>query len=193
MNRFVANIFVVPIGIGSIVLFGLSSFDKKGNFSPFTNNNTFVEIISSYFIFSLTYFIADLILLLINFNPKAIIYIIHHFICIISVSMINFFYFDELAKYMLAYLIFEVSNPFLNLAIYFRKNKISNIFTKLNDYIFLITYTLCRVIFGTYLLFNVVPEIYKLVFPVNCLLILPIILQIIIFWWYYKIIVVLIK
>lgn len=187
MDSTFANFFIIPIGFGSAILFAISSYNSNGQFSPFTDNIIYNNPITYFLVFCLIYFVVDFQLMISRYRPKYNIYFFHHFICIVSILIVQLLHFD-FVKYVLAYLTYEISTPFLNFAIRNRKLGIFNFFSKLNNYLFFLTYTIFRVCFGTILMIKIIPLIYALNFPIKCLVIFPIALQSIIYWWYYRII-----
>jgi len=105
-------------------------------------------------------------------------YIFHHIIGIIAIIIALNDYSRD-AEFVIKYLTYEISTPLLNISLYYRDKGIKALYYNLG---FLITYTLSRIIYGTYLTYEVI--FYLDGSPVT---ILPLGLQMIIYWWYYKI------
>lgn len=192
MNSSVANLFLVPIGIGSAILFGLSSYAQDGSFLPFSNNISYDLYIRYFLMFSLFYFVADFILMVVRYRPKNNIYFVHHSVCILSIIM-SVFYFKSFIKYVLAFLTYELSTPLLHLSIQNRKKNLYNSYSRLVDVLFVVTYTIFRIGLGTVLSVKIIPLILRLDFPFNLLVVLPFVLQLMIYYWYYRILDVLFK
>lgn len=105
-------------------------------------------------------------------------YIFHHLIGIISIVIV----LDGNQKdreFVIKYLTYEISTPLLNLSLYYRDKGIQALWINLG---FLILYTISRIIYGTYLTYEVISYLDG-----SCLILLPLIMQGIIYWWYYKI------
>jgi hypothetical protein len=186
MNYIHANLFILPIGIGSSILFYLSAF-VNGRYHPFTNNGAYDTQITILLLISFLYFLLDFIFLVIRYQRKNRIYFLHHIIGIISIPLIYYRYY-YLVKYLLAYLTYEISTPFLHLSIYYHQLGSANVFTRIVDLIFFFTYTIIRIFFGTYLLIKIGPIILSIDGCMRYTIILPIVLQILNYGWYIKII-----
>src|SRR5205823_1622556 len=128
----------------------------------------------------------------IYYKPNYKIYFVHHTIGLMSIPIAYFFCFNMI-KYLLSYLMFELSTPFLNICLTNHRNKIVNRYTKIMDMLFFISYTIVRVIFGSYLLYKTTPLLYSMNPPYNYLIILPVTLQILIFYWYRILVLMLLK
>lgn len=182
MDTTLANCFLFPISFGSIILFNLSSYPNI-----WEDNFTYYIPIFFLLLTSFIYFVLDFILMIWYFKQQYLIYFIHHLLAIICIPVVWFKYY-YLIKYLLAYLFYELSTPFLNISINNRNNGINNFFSKTINIIFFFTYTIVRIIFGTFLLFITIPKIYQLEYPYNYFIFFPIILQLMVYLWYYKII-----
>jgi hypothetical protein len=186
MNSFESSLFLVPIGFGSSVILYLSAHTDN-NFSLFTDNNTYNYQIAELLLISFFYFVIDFFLMIKRYRPQNRIYFVHHILGTISILVVYFQHY-HLVKYLLAYLTFELSTPFLNIAIVNDRSHISNYFTMTIDVIFFLLFTTVRILFGTYLLYAVVPLMYSLEYPIYYLTLIPIILQNMNYWWYRKLI-----
>ena len=186
MDTFLSNCFLLPMGLGSAILMYVSAYDN-GVFSPFTDNKNYHKEISSLLLISFLYFVVDFALMISNYKSKHKIYFVHHIIGLVSVPVVYFFCFGMI-KFLLSYLMYELSTPFLNISITNYKNKITNCYTKFINLLFFLTYTIIRIIFGSYLLCETTSILYLMAPPYKYLIILPIVLQILIYYWYAKII-----
>jgi hypothetical protein len=189
MNTDKPNYSLFIIGIGSAILFHLSAYNGV-NYSPFTENNSYHLSIKSLLLFSFGYFVIDFLLMLFNYKPQYKIYIFHHMIGIGSI-IVGYFRCYHLIKYLIAYLTYELSTPFLHMAINNKKKGISNGHTKFIELCFFVSYTLVRIIFGTYLTYDLILVLLREddLF-LNFFIIPPIMLQVLIFYWYYRIIII---
>lgn len=188
MNSQCANFLLVPVGLGSSAILYLSSDEK----SLFIENGTYYPQISCMLLLSFIYFLIDFLLMLKKYESKNRMFLIHHLCGICSILLIYSKYYSYV-KYMLSFLTYELSTPLLNLSLKYRNQKISNWFTKTINMLFIITYTLVRIIFGSVMIWNIIPEILKLNYPVNLTLVLPLTVQILNYWWFMKIIKMLFK
>ena len=186
MDRSVTNRFIIPIGLGSSVALILSAFDGD-NFSLLKDNNTYHWLIAIICLISCMYFTIDFILMIILYKPSYNVYFIHHLIGIIGIYLVYMDYY-YLVKYLLAYLTYEVSTIFLNISAVYRRSNTINYFSRTSDLLFLITYTIIRILFGTYLLFDILILFSSFGTPTAYIVIIPLALQILNYWWYYKII-----
>jgi hypothetical protein len=186
MNRLQASLFVTPIGISSCTLFLLSAWRGEA-LLPFTDNSTYGPFIGFLLLTSFIYFLTDFIMMIRDHKPSYNIYYIHHMLGIISIPS-AYFYHYYMIKYILAYLMFELSTPYLNIAIYFHKNKLQGWLVVLNDIIFVTTYTCIRIIFGTYLTYSIVTLMASFRYPLYFAIILPLTLQTMNYYWYIRII-----
>jgi len=187
MNGRLANLFVTPMGIGSGILLYLSAYSDDSTFSLFTDNETYYKEIALLLLFSFAYFIIDLICMIIYYNPKDKVYFLHHGIGIVAIPIIYFEYY-YLVKFLLSYLTYELSTPFLNEAKINHHKGIDNLYSKTITYLFVITYTIIRICFGTFLLFKTIHLMIPVEYPTKCLIILPILLQLLNYKWFTKII-----
>ena len=142
------------------------------------------------FLFSLIYFIIDLYLMIKYHSPKYNIYFFHHGIGIISLLVAYGMDWDQ-SKYVMHYLTFELSTPCYNLLYALQKRGYTSedkIFY-LIQWIFVFTFTIVRVIFGTYTTFHLVQDIFANDMISNYYVILPISLQILMYYWFRSIII----
>ncbi|AUL79483.3 putative TLC domain-containing protein [Tupanvirus soda lake] len=186
MNTIVANMFLLPMGLGSGALLYLSSYDGE-TLSPFTDNKTYEMEISVLLLISFLYFAIDFWHMCKKYKPENKIYFVHHMLGIISIPVVYFGYYN-MVKYLLSYLTYELSTPFLSISSYFHHNKIINRFTKIVDIMFFIMFTIVRIVFGSFLLFQTAPIVYSLEAPTKYLAVFPFILQSMNYWWYIRII-----
>lgn len=187
MDRSVTNRFIIPIGLGSSILMLMSVYDADGNFSPLTDNGTYYLPITMVCLLSLVYFVTDFVMMIVFYKPGYNVYFMHHLIGIMGVSIVytNHYY---LIKYLLSYLTYEVSTIFLNISAIYRRNKIINFFSKMSDFLFVMSYTIIRILFGTYLLSDLCSFIILFGRPTAYIVIIPIALQMLNYYWFYKII-----
>lgn len=176
-----ANYFLFPMGIGSMILLYLSSTPQMWEDNGTYYFPTFVLLLISF-----VYFLADFVLMIYRFKEQYLIYFAHHMLGIICIPLVYFKYY-HLIKYLLAYLTYELSTPLLNICIDNHKNKINNWYSKMMVWLFFMIYTMVRIIFGTYLLFIVLPNLYQLSYPYCYLMFFPLTLQTMVYWWYYRI------
>lgn len=192
MDRSVTNRFIIPIGLGSTFLLLLSAYDANNNFSPMTDNGTYYFPISVICFLALIYFVTDFVLMIFYYKPQYKIYFFHHFMGIISIGIVfcgNYY----LVKYLLSYLTYEVSTIFLNISALYRRSGIINYYSKLSDFLFILMYTVIRILFGTYLLFHLSTVIISMGIYIAWVVVIPIALQVLNYWWYYKIIIMTIR
>ena len=187
MDRSVTNRFIIPIGFGSSLLLLLSAYDVDNNFSPMTDNGTYYVPICILCFLTLIYFVIDFILMIFYYKPQYKIYFFHHLIGIISICIVFYRHYYSV-KYLLSYLTYEISTIFLNISALYRRNGIINIYSRLSDFLFIFTYTLIRILFGTYLLFNLSTFIISMGIYIGWI-VMPVGLQLLNYWWYYKIII----
>lgn len=169
MNAILANSFMIPMGFGSAI-------------------SLFYPSISIWILYtSALYFIIDLFMMLVKYDPKNNIYFVHHGI---SLSGILFVYFNnfKFMKYLMAYTTFEISTIFLNISRILHKRNIGGKYKKMIDLLFVTSYSIVRILFGTFLLYKIIPEIYALKYPFSLLICFPILLQFMTYYWYIKII-----
>ena len=187
MNNLEATCFIIPIGFGSAILFYLSMF-VGDTISPFTDNKTYEMEISILLLISFLYFVMDFVLMIIRYNPRNNIYFVHHSLGIFAIMIVYFKYYYFI-KYLMGYLTYELSTPFLNFSLSYHRSGISNILSKISSLCFFISFTFVRILFGTYLSVKVISYIYSLNNQsINYLILLPIGLQCLNYWWYSKII-----
>lgn len=105
-------------------------------------------------------------------------YLLHHLVGFISI-LIAMFGPPKYVEFVIKFLIYEISTPLLNLSLYYKNKGVKALWTNLG---FLITYTLARIIYGTYLTCEVLSYLNG-----SYLSLLPLSLQLVIYWWYYKI------
>jgi len=183
-----ANYFLFPMGWGSVFLLCLSS-SKNGTYSLFTDNATYEWPIAGLLLISFIYFLTDFLMMIIRNKPRKI-YMIHHLVGMFSI-IITYVHYYVLIKYLLAYLMYELSTPLMNICLDNRRalSPVRSAYATIIEFSFFIIYSLVRIIFGTYLTLYVVPIVYNLD---NCMakfiVIFPIILQILNYWWYIKLI-----
>ncbi|AGF85376.1 membrane protein [Moumouvirus goulette] len=178
-----SNAFIVPIGIGSSYAIYNSYLDIELTiFSPIA-----ILIV----LLSLIYFLVDFILMIIYYDPKNKIYFVHHLIGLLSIYFVIFQY-NFMIEYLMSYLMFELSTPFLNSSKYYHKLKNDSIYFNVmyifSLLLFILTFFVVRIVFGTYLLLKVVPIIYNFNERYKYIIILPITLQYLNYFWFYKII-----
>jgi hypothetical protein len=186
MDTFTANCFLLPMGLGSCALIYLSS-DDNNVFSPFTDNKSYHREIFVLLLISYFYFLIDSALMIVNYKPSYKIYFVHHLLGLVTIPIVYFGCYDMI-KFLISYLTYELSTPFLNISLQYRRQNIINKYTNTIDLLFIITYTIVRIIFGSFLTYKTIPLVYSMDYPIKFLIICPIILQIMIFYWYKKII-----
>ncbi|BCS83104.1 membrane protein [Cotonvirus japonicus] len=175
MDYLHSNLFLIPIGIGTSYVY--LNFKHQEN-----------TILSNIVLFlTFMYFFIDFLLMIKWYKPKNNVYFIHHTIGMMSLY-ICYFHYNHMLEYIFAYLMFELSTPFLNIALHYKKHNINNIFTLINQLIFMIIFIIVRIFFGSYLLFVTSIKIINIGHPAHYLVFLPIVLQVMNFWWFYKII-----
>uniref|UniRef100_A0A6G6ACH0 Membrane protein n=1 Tax=Borely moumouvirus TaxID=2712067 RepID=A0A6G6ACH0_9VIRU len=178
-----SNLFIVPIGIGSsYAIYKTYLGNELTIYSPIA-----ILIV----LLSLIYFLFDFILMIKFYDPNNKIYFIHHSIGLLSIYFVVFQY-NFMIEYLISYLMFELSTPFLNSSKYYYKIKNNslciNILYIFSLILFVLTFFITRIFFGTYLLLKVVPILY--IFPgwYKYTIMLPITLQCLNYFWFYKII-----
>lgn len=182
MDTKYSNILLVPIGLGSAYI--------VSNTGPnyLINNATVLPF--SIAILTMLYFLVDFYLMVKNYDSRNKVYFIHHLVGIFSIICVYLKY-TNMSAYLFAYLTFELSTPFLNSTKYFYKRRSSYLFNLayiISVIMFFIIFTIVRIIFGTYLLCQIIPVIYNLHGYHKILMILPGVLQLLNYIWYYKII-----
>lgn len=186
MHTKLANYFLFPIGWGSVLLLYLSS-SKNGTYSLFTDNGTYEWPIAGLLLISFIYFLTDFLMMIIHNEPQKI-YMIHHLVSMFSI-FVTYAYYYVLIKYLLAYLMYELSTPLMNICLDNRRAKIRSMYVTIMEFSFFISYSLVRIIFGTYLTLYVIPLVYNLDNSgAKFLIIFPIIMQALNYWWYIKLI-----
>ncbi|AGD92365.1 putative TLC domain-containing protein [Megavirus lba] len=182
MDTKYSNILLVPIGLGSVCIIS--------NTGPnYLIDNTAI-LPFSIAILAMLYFSVDFYLMVKNYDPRNKVYFMHHIIGIFSIMCVYSKY-TNLSAYLFAFLTFELSTPFLNSTKYFYKQRSTYLFNLayiISVIMFFIIFTIVRIIFGTYLLYQIIPIIYNLHGYHKILVILPGILQLLNYVWYYKII-----
>jgi hypothetical protein len=177
MNSVIANIFLIPMGLGSSMILAMTSSSDIKNYHKQTTALLFIGF---------TYFVVDFILMATKYKSKSKIFFLHHVLGIISIPVVYFGNY-HLIKYLLSYMTFELTTPLLNMAISNRQRNVVGFRKNMTDTLFIMSYTLIRIIFGSYLMYKSVPEVYKMNFPLNLLALMPVTIQSMNYWWYYKI------
>lgn len=179
-----SNMFLFPIGLGSTYIFykkicgTICSIDNDLEVNSYLTHGILL--------LTLVYFLSDFYLMIVKYNPKHNVYFVHHFIGIVAIyfSYMKYYY---LTKYLFAYLTFELSTPFLNIAIKYRNQGVYNKCSIFSELTFFILFTIIRIIFGTYLWFVTSNTLSSIEYPYNYLIVLPTVLQLLNYWWYYRI------
>ena len=184
MNSFEASLFIIPIGVGSSILFYLLAFNEGVDLLLLESGAYDVEI-AILLLIGFSYFICDFILMLVRYNPRNNIYFIHHAVGILSIPIVYFkcYFF---VKYLLGYLSYELSTPFLNISLFYYRANITNIVSKTTDMLFIITFIFVRILFGTYLSVKLILALYELEY--QYFILLPVIIQCLNYYWLSKII-----
>ena len=192
MESRLANIFIIQIGSCAFLAYYLSVLCSDS----YLNSNGYefyINLIIKYLIIvSLSYFVLDFILMIKNYKLSHKIYFIHHSIAIISILVVITKY-HNLMNHLIGYLMFELSTPFLNISKYYKKKKIYNCTSKIFNILFVLVFTLVRIIFGSWLSYDLGKILFNFTFPYCFLIILPILLHSLNLWWFYKIINILIS
>jgi len=187
MDYSTATYFVTPIGFGCGTLLYLTSDSVH---TMFEINEHLMEpyqtIISVLMLFSFIYFFLDFWAMIIWYKPSYKIYFVHHLVGLIAIPLMWYHYY--MIKYIMGYLSFEISTPFFNMAWPYRRQNIVNSYIKFMEYTFVATYTLVRILFGSYLTFCIVHTIWLMNYPRKFAIVLPIVMQFLSYWWYYRII-----
>ena len=135
--------------------------------------------IKKYYIFSITYFIIDYIIILIYFDLKnKIVFLFHHFI---SIYCLYIFVFeikkdDNLNNLIVQAFTSELPIIFLNInsLLIKYKNRNTKIF-KISNYLMIITYFLFRICNFTYILFlnyykyDFLNKLFSIIYMLNCI------------------------
>lgn len=187
MNNFEASLFIVPIALGSSYILYKSStpeliIARVNNLDSDTDTETKIILL-----ISLIYFVLDFILMIKRYIPQYRIYFIHHLIGIISIGVVHFSA-QSMLNYLLAFLSFEVSTIFLNIRRYLREKNINNRLTKIVDAVFIISFFVIRILFGTRVTINLVEIFDKEQTPLRFVIGLPIALQLLNYFWMYRIV-----
>lgn len=133
------------------------------------------------------YFFFGILELFINKHKKDKLgYVIHHGIGLLSI-IIAVNHSATAITYVLRYLTYEVSTPFLNLSIYCKEKGIKNKWSLTINLLFLITYTVSRIMYGSYLTYETTTYVLSLSGWWKLLIILPVAFQSVIYFWYFKI------
>lgn len=191
MNTLQSAFFVVPMGIISTLLFHLSSVTIDGKRSYFTDNGTHDQYFDMIIVFAFLYFIVDFAVMMYNNEPTKLYYI-HHVIGLAGTILVRFYCY-ELIKFYVAYMIFELSTPFLNMSMDNRKAGINTLFSTVIEYTFFILFFIVRVLFGTCILCHIVPHLMGMELCYRFIFILPLSMQLINYFWFYRILRILCK
>ncbi|AGC01914.1 hypothetical protein H012_gp548 [Acanthamoeba polyphaga moumouvirus] len=178
-----SNAFIVPIGLGSS--YAIYNSYVGFELTIYSSISIFVVLLS------LIYFLVDFILMIIYYDPKNKVYFVHHLIGLLSIYFVIFQY-NFMIEYLLSYLMFELSTPFLNSTKYYYKFKNDstyfNVMYIFSLILFIFIFFVVRILFGTYLLFKALPIIYNFYGWYKYAIILPATLQSLNYFWFYKII-----
>lgn len=176
-----ASVFITLMGCGSSYILYNESLDLSIDIVDHLS-------VLMLLLISFLYFVSDFYLMIKNYKPAYTVYFIHHFIGITSILIVYFKYYF-LVKYLLSYLTYEISTIFLNISKYLHHNKINNIISKTCNILFLISYTVVRILFGSYVSILSIQRILDLSgYYIKIIILLPILLQVLNFIWYYKLI-----
>lgn len=150
MDKTKADIFTIIIAIGAPLLLYVSSEPNL-----FEDNNTYDIPIGLLLLISLTYFVVDFVMMIYYYEPKNNVYFLHHGVGIVAIILVvvKHYYF---VKYLLGYLSFELTTPFLNRYLPFKHAKKSTTYSIFVGLCFFIGFILVRILFGTYLTVNLV-------------------------------------
>lgn len=180
MHVIFATIFHIIMAYGG--LYALYVTQPSYMYTFFTYNGSNANIVYGLMAVTFAYFAIDLIWMLKKYQNTQFVYLIHHIIGLAS-TIIVYYYHMRFVRYYLAFLLYEISTPFLNLSYYYHKNKITNIKSILSEILFAITFVIVRVIGGTYLTYNLCVDM--IIHRVNTLLYLaPIALQLLMYYWF---------
>lgn len=211
MKKKQSSLFIIPISFGSILLSYIA-----------TNEDIMLYPISifSLLVLSFSYFTIDFVLMCMFYKPKNNIYFFHHILGIISIPIIYLFIY-QIVGYLISYLTFEISTPFLYLSkFYYKKISISTpesdpelisqsqsqsqsqphsqshltqIYSILSFIAFVTSFVLVRILYGSYLLYILYPVITSMDFPYYNVILLPLCLQILNYCWFYGLIKMILK
>src|SRR5579872_6723917 len=186
--------FTVPMGLGSVYTFYASRW-KGDTVSYFTDNSSHNIEISILWWICTIYFCWDFYLLIrksicdpvYRKDANTPLFIIHHIVgltaCYFVASSAT-----HLIKYYVAFMTYELTNPYLNVVTQAYKNKVDNLFVFVSQIMFSILFTVVRIIFGSWFTWELIWELYKLEGLGKILILLPFVLQVINYWWYYRIV-----
>jgi hypothetical protein len=191
MNTLQSAFFVVQMGIISTLLFQLSSPTLDGPRSYFTHNGTYEQYFDMMIAFAFLYFVVDFMVMVYNNEPTKLYYV-HHVIGLVGTILARFYCY-QLIKFYIAYMIFELSTPFLNMSMDNRKAGINTLFTQAIEYTFFIIFFIVRVLFGTCILYHIIPYLVEMDLCYRFILILPLSMQLINYYWFYRILRILTK
>lgn len=177
MENQTANFFIIPISLGSAILFWLISFSDQ-----IESDIEYYYQIHLLLSISFIYFFTDFILMTIRNKKGYSVYFVHHLVGMISVIVVHHSF--HYAKYVIAYLMFELSTPFLNICLENQKKGIHNGYTILIELLFFISFTLVRIVFGTWLTHHLVLFLWE---SNPILIVLPAAIQLLNYWWYFRI------
>lgn len=184
MKKHQSSLFVVPIGVGSICLASLAGTDCHIIYPIYT---IFVLVIS------FLYFLTDFIMMIARYKQAYRVYFLHHVLGIMSIPII-YFKLQHLTGYLIAFLSFEISTPFMYLAKGFHKKRMAgNGFgVKIAYYasmlVFVASFVSVRVMYGTYMLYDIWPKIMALEYPYVLIISMPLCLQIMNYVWFYRLV-----
>lgn len=167
----VTNVFLSFIGLSSLLLFMM--------YDIYPVKSLLADVV----IFSSTlYFLKDLVLMILFFDRKHIIYFPHHISAFISCASV--WWYPSYNMLIVGYLSFEISTPVLNYAKHLHKIQPTSKKYEMTMAVFVILFIFVRICLGTYLTF-----ISVMVLPSH-IAILPLILQFLNYYWFYKIIII---
>lgn len=186
MNSKTANKFLFPIALGSTYLYNstfINSSVQTDYATEYINNCLITAVVG----LTLIYFCLDFILMILRYKPAFKPYFFHHLIGISS-TLIGYYYYNHMIRYLFAYLMYEWSTIFLNISMENHKNKIQNYKTVLIELLFLALYTGIRIIFGTVLSIELCTSLLSSsnLFT-KMVVVMPILLQVLNYYWYYRI------
>jgi hypothetical protein len=185
MNNYAANLFLIPMGFGS-AWYLRQTYDPSDPFGM-SNATEILPSIRLFLKFCLSYFIIDTVFLIKKNLPHERVYFVHHAIGAISIIYVTWFNTNAI-KFVLGYLTYELSTIFWRLTQETLRNRDKSVYAICIQSVFFLSYTITRIIFGTYLTIYAIP--FALTFDgyTKILVLLPITLQSLIYYWYYRII-----
>ena len=179
MNVFIATLFHLIMAYGGSYVLYLTTSPYYGFFHY---NYHHLDLVNGLLAVTFAYFMIDLVWMIKNYQKSQFIYFVHHIIGIGSTVLVYMHYMN-FVRYYLCFLLYEISTPFLNLSYYYHKNNVKNFISVISEVTFAITFTLIRVIGGTYLTYNLCLDIIKNdMHFVLCGL--PILLQSMMYYWF---------